>query len=216
MKLTMLIASACLLLAACATVPPAPPSKVERFTRPDVGVVTTKEVGEPLFEVEVATRFTGLKLTAGRQMPFTFGSTITFASDELTMFRGKQSAYCGPATMRPVMGIPSQIPFFCVTEDQLRKAGVAYTVGEITRNDPANYRQQLLYQGKSGSSLRLSYREFSGDLARPAFTQDLTFDLAESNVIGAKGARVEVLEATNTSIRYRLLQPFSSAPSPTQ
>jgi hypothetical protein len=82
----------------------------------------------------------------------------------------------------------------------------------ITRNDPANFRQQLIYQGRSGSSLKLSYREFTGDLARPAFSQDLTFDLSDGAVIGAKGARVEVLEATNTSIRYRLLQPFSGEP----
>ncbi|MGA0604905.1 hypothetical protein ACO2Q0_02810 [Phenylobacterium sp. VNQ135] len=198
-------------LAGCATTP-GPTMTQSRYTRPDVGQVSTREIGEPLFEVEVATRFPGARLTGGNQIAGPFGSKITFATDQLfAMPFGGKTAYCGPATMQPVLGFPSPMPNYCMTEDQLRKANAAFVVTDLTRVDPANFRQELLYQGKSGNTLKISYREFSADLARPAFSQDLTFDLSEGSTIGTKGARLEVIEATNTSIKYRLLQPFTSA-----
>ena len=63
-----------------------------------------------------------------------------------------------------------------------------------------------------GSRLRIGYREFSGDLARPAFNNDVEYDLTESSVIGYKGARIEVIEATNEHIRYRVIRTFNSIP----
>ena len=43
-------------------------------------------------------------------------------------------------------------------------------------------------------------------MARPAFTQELKYDLGEGKVIGFKGARFEVLSATNVGIRYKVLR----------
>ncbi|MFM5853573.1 hypothetical protein ACET6I_20865, partial [Aeromonas veronii] len=38
-------------------------------------------------------------------------------------------------------------------------------------------------------------REFSGDLARPAFNSDVKYDLSKSNVVGYKGAMLEIIKA---------------------
>ena len=38
-------------------------------------------------------------------------------------------------------------------------------------------------------------------MARPAFDQEVTYDLREGSMIGFKGARVEILEATNMNVR---------------
>jgi len=46
-------------------------------------------------------------------------------------------------------------------------------------------------------------------MARPAYQQDLQYDLAESSVIGFKGIRMEVLQASNTNIKYKLLSNFN-------
>jgi hypothetical protein len=67
------------------------------------------------------------------------------------------------------------------------------------------FRRELIYSGVSGSTLSLSYREFSRDFARPAFTQDLKYDLSQGTTIGYKGARFEVIKADNVSLRYRVL-----------
>ena len=51
---------------------------------------------------------------------------------------------------------------------------------------------------------------FSDDMARPAFTQDLTYDLADGDEIGFRGARIKVLKATNTAITYVVLKPLAA------
>lgn len=71
-----------------------------------------------------------------------------------------------------------------------------------------NFRRELVYSGVSKGTVSLSYREFVTDMARPAFTQDLRYDLAEGDEIGFRGARFKVLKATNTMIRYQVLKPL--------
>ena len=45
-------------------------------------------------------------------------------------------------------------------------------------------------------------------MMRPAFTQDIQYDLKESNIIGFKGVRIEIIEATNRHIKYKVLNSF--------
>jgi hypothetical protein len=65
-----------------------------------------------------------------------------------------------------------------------------------------SYKQELIYNGKTKDTIRLSYREYVDDMARPAFYQDLTYDLAESREIAFRDIRIEVLEATNSGIKF--------------
>jgi len=44
-----------------------------------------------------------------------------------------------------------------------------------------------------------------------AFNNDVDYDLNESKVIGYKGARIEIIEATNELIKYRVLKNFNQA-----
>lgn len=73
----------------------------------------------------------------------------------------------------------------------------------ISKNE---LRQELVYSGKSGSTIKVSYREFSGDMARPAFTQDLTYDLAESKEIAFRSIVIKVVEATGGKIKYKVVK----------
>lgn len=72
------------------------------------------------------------------------------------------------------------------------------------------YRAELLYQGSGGGVLRLSYREYIDDMARPAFQQEATFDLNREGIteLRFKGAEIQVFEATNNGIRYKVLSAF--------
>lgn len=84
---------------------------------------------------------------------------------------------------------------------------------EITeRPDKAydSFRQEFIYNGKSNNTLKFTYREFSNDFARPAYSQDLQYDLNESSEIGVKGMRLTVLRATNTNIFYTVKNGFKS------
>lgn len=69
-----------------------------------------------------------------------------------------------------------------------------------------SFRKELVYQGKSGNTIRLLYREFCDEMARPAFYQDLTYDMTETNIIGFREMTIEVIEATNLYIKFVLLK----------
>jgi hypothetical protein len=83
---------------------------------------------------------------------------------------------------------------------------VSVTTGVV--NSPTNFVQELLYNGRVGDNLRFVYREFSNDIIRPAFTQEVQYDYGASQVVGFKQLRLEVVEATNTALTYKLLQNF--------
>lgn len=70
------------------------------------------------------------------------------------------------------------------------------------------FKQELIYNGKIGNTIKISYREFKNDFARPAFTQEIVYDLSESNVIGFKGMRIEVVEANNSLIKFIVKTPM--------
>lgn len=73
------------------------------------------------------------------------------------------------------------------------------------------FQQSLIYSGKVGSKINVGYREFSSSVARPAFNNDVEYDLSESTTIGYKGAEIEVIEATNRHIKYRVIRNFNDA-----
>jgi hypothetical protein len=69
--------------------------------------------------------------------------------------------------------------------------------------------QELIFNGRTGDYVRFIYREISSSgLMRTPFAQEVQYDLSLENVIGFKGARLEILEATNQYITYRVLRPF--------
>jgi hypothetical protein len=71
-----------------------------------------------------------------------------------------------------------------------------------------SYQQTLIYSGRVGDKINIGYREFSNNTARPAFNNDVEYDLSSSNTIGYKGALIEVLKADNSSITYKLIRNF--------
>lgn len=74
-----------------------------------------------------------------------------------------------------------------------------------------SFQQTLIYSGKVGNKINIGYREFSNNLARPAFNNNVEYDLSDSAVIGYKGAQLEIIEATNQYIKYRVVRNFNSA-----
>ena len=71
-------------------------------------------------------------------------------------------------------------------------------------------KQVVLYQGVSKGVIRISFREFVNDMARPAFTQDVSYDLNPdgTTTVAFKGLRIFVEKATSAQITYRVLKPF--------
>lgn len=74
-----------------------------------------------------------------------------------------------------------------------------------------SFQQTLIYSGKVGNKINIGYREFSGSSARPAFNNNVEYDLSESPIIGYKGAQLDIIEATNQHIKYRVIKNFNNA-----
>ena len=85
-------------------------------------------------------------------------------------------------------------------------------VTDTVSESPDDFYVEVLYQGMSKGEVKISYREFSHGIARPAFTQDVSYELASdgTGVIGFKGLRIKVLKATGHDLQYVLEQPMPS------
>jgi len=76
--------------------------------------------------------------------------------------------------------------------------------------DENSFKYDALYQGKIDNKIKISFREFKNNIARPAFTQNIDYELEKSGttIIGFKGLRIEVINVTNTSITYRVIKDY--------
>ena len=79
------------------------------------------------------------------------------------------------------------------------------TVKEL--NGPTDV-QEFVYNGRVGDAVKFIYREYKNNYARPAFSQEVQYDLSQSDEIGFQNLRMKVINATNTSITYIVLRNF--------
>jgi hypothetical protein len=86
--------------------------------------------------------------------------------------------------------------------------GTIVTNPQCTLTGPDSFQRELVYSGVAKGVLTIQYREFNGNMARPAFSQELHFDLSEGNEIGYKGARFKIIKATNVGITYQVTKPL--------
>jgi hypothetical protein len=79
---------------------------------------------------------------------------------------------------------------------------------DVTEMLPNSFQQELIYNGRSGDTLKFLYREISDNYLRNAFTQDVQYDLRDGKILGFKGARIEIIEANNRFLKYRVIASF--------
>lgn len=68
------------------------------------------------------------------------------------------------------------------------------------------FQRVFLYQGATADSIRFSYREFNGTLARPAFTEEIVVprDLFPA-MVRIKDLQIEVLSVSGLGLTYRVV-----------
>lgn len=87
--------------------------------------------------------------------------------------------------------------------------------------DPVEYRQasqtiedgfkyELIYQGRDENVVRIAYREYTDNLARPAFSQELTYTLNSGGdtAVRFKDVSLAIHEAGNNQIVYTVQTGF--------
>jgi hypothetical protein len=70
-------------------------------------------------------------------------------------------------------------------------------------------RKELVYNGVDGQTLNIAYREYSGDghthgrlLARPAFSQDLKYNIDGPSIVTFRDVTIQVLAADSSGISF--------------
>ena len=61
-----------------------------------------------------------------------------------------------------------------------------------------------------GNKINIGYREFQGGMARAAFSNEVEYDLSESKTIRYKGAVLDIMDANNQSITFKLTRNFNT------
>jgi hypothetical protein len=76
-------------------------------------------------------------------------------------------------------------------------------------------RWQLIYEGRTGNELTIDYKQFSdsgrGTQPQPEHYQELKYDLAKDKKLRFQDTEIEVLEASNAGIRFRVLRDDGDA-----
>lgn len=74
--------------------------------------------------------------------------------------------------------------------------------------EPSSFQQTIEYVGQSKDQIYFTYSETQSGMARPAFTRDFQLDSSEGSTLNYKGAVIEIINATNESISYKVIIPF--------
>ena len=192
------------------------------FTVPELNTIGTVEVGENMYEKinrfnkynvqlkEPAVAIYENKLTIKKELKFDVNTIYQLKELEKEKYYTicKKNSVC-------LIDIGNTGYF--------SKSSVYYKDKKYSLNKPVPYelisapvyakdsfRYVVLYQGKIDNKIKLSFREFKDNLSRPAFTQNIEyeFDNTKNTIVGFKGLRIEIIEATNVNITYQVIQDY--------
>jgi hypothetical protein len=194
-----------MLFAGCKSRPFTPYQISEPFMVPEIGTIATKGVGDSLL----------MQGTRHAVRP----TLVVLKNDGLSgidLPKGKYKFGSENSERIQFIGNGKDVYFYkdkkaiCLNKNECGFSTLEYSMEGIFRESADSFQQKLLYNGKIGSKITLSYREFDNNMARPAFSNEVSYDLSESSILGYKGARIEVINATNTEITYKFLSGFNN------
>lgn len=219
-----------LLLASVPIAAPAPaqrvdePQAVKVSSVPAPGEERTVSVGNPIHEY---TRYISLDIAipSGRMrvapllIPLTIeAGTPLFSISTKARFKGCMKSTTWPADLSSLSG-PCALDddgdgtFDRIAKDDVSaglklKTPASYKRATVPVDAPDNLRQTLLYAGATSDGLRLSYREFRNDLARPAFTEELTIPITKTfpQDVAVKDMRLRLLAIDGLGLRYMIVK----------
>jgi len=207
------------LLSGCASTLPVIETKIARVDLPAINVITKRELGDTLLSYTVTSTKPSVRTLGNLK----YGSKVippqTLIPNGGNRHVKKFILEKGPLVSGYQVGVcldTEEHAFFLSTlygdcESVLMLRNYQRTPYEntdyIDMHAP-QFNQQLIYNGRLGPQIKFLYREVTGGYLRNSFTQEVQYDLNESNIIGFKGARIEIIESSNRNITYKVIKPF--------
>ena len=203
-------------------------SKTELIKNPPVGKENTAEIGQTMISAAYLTVKPGIEINPpisdnpqggittikSRQIPLTTTTTdgdyyvdahSTFKLGSAEVSSGEQSGIFVPSDKsKPALIFHKNMTGYVYGKNPVHPT----KIGDIEIWNSSSFKRELAYTGISQNTISIAYREFKDDIARPAFTQELKYDLSQGKEIGYRGARFEVIKANNTEITYKVIKPL--------
>jgi hypothetical protein len=227
----VIIGSLALTLFSCAST--TPPIKTTFGSKsvvyiPEIGVQSTVDVGQTILSKAYLTKAPGIKvpstvlevvnspgvttIQAGVLPLLTVSESGKYYSDSRATYTMLGATV--PSGERAGIYVPNDstqpaVIYHYTSSYKLGKTpvpGVEQTIIETWGED--SFKRELVYLGVQQNSMTIQYREFKNDIARPAFTQEIKYDLSQGKEIGYTGSRFEIIRATNTELVYKVLKPL--------
>ncbi len=76
---------------------------------------------------------------------------------------------------------------------------------ELRGTEISTFKRELVYAGHDGQTIFLLYREYVNGIVRPGFAQEFVFDLSEGKEIQIGPWQIEIIEASNKRIGFKVL-----------
>lgn len=228
MKYVFILCSVVLTLVGCASAPlPQGYSGTTNVVNiPELNTEANAEVGQTIVSKANVTKSVAIIVSNAVSETVNIPGTTTIPAGTIPLFASNESGkfYRDSRATYTMLGatVPANAGIY--VPDDATKPAVIYhfALKYIYGNTPVigikntttekwgkdSFKRELVYSGVSQNTISILYREFSNDMARPAFSQDLKYDLTQGKEIGFKGARFEVIKANNTGIVYKVLKPL--------
>lgn len=199
-----------LILAGCAPSGIAPKISSQEYVNPAVGTTNTAYMGDPMIKSATGYKTELLKLgsASGALSDIKEGTYCHTGNNVYVNYADKTSV-----GLKNLYGVVVNSVNY-VSYDKAKNTisppnGTAYSSSEIS----IQYVPQGLcmvsdslvktieYNGKSASTLKFTYREFSHNMARAAYTTDFSVDLSDgTQIVAYKGAKLKINKADNLSL----------------
>ena len=192
---------------------------------PSVNVETSQELGETLLEYAMVSSSPSWRITREHiTKKNIFGVYYVFAPQVVKPLKiiGNSTKTFGASSVSVFGGLSPNGSLGGELVGTYTSEGLCFYLAQkhclVDQIVPANYidltqpniKQQLIYNGRVGNFVKFLYREVSeGTYLRLPFTQEVQYDLKEGIIIGFRGARIEILDATNRRITYKVIKHFS-------
>lgn len=231
MYLRLLFLPALLLAAACSPLPIVDQSHLEdkAGNEPRFGLRAEASLGSNIFSEYSYWHRSGARITASARQPFGQGGLFVPAGE--TVFPstlGQDAVWCTEHRVYadPIAGPLSRVCFSDSGNDgafdQVKFAPesrwvdrsldhpIPYRKTDIAVANSGAFKYELAYDGYTGQTLRLSYREYKGiSLEQPVYTQQTSYEIKQFPAeITFRNVSIEVLEADNRHIAYRVNRGF--------
>ena len=191
---------------------------------PPLNKITTSSIGDTLVDHSYRYVGEGVSIKNDIVLDLALSANIRYFSGNYFLSSTHESYKCyGPilGVLTDIFGIKTKWKTvqFCVINKKeglmIYGVGKNRVEGKFKVQDlqsplkDKNFKQQFIYNGKVDNAIKFIYREFSGNVARSSFQQDIQYDLNESDIIGFKELKLKVIKATNQNITYKVLNNFS-------